>query len=450
MVSRRRAALSGALATAFLLAACTSGSSADGTGEGSASATSSPLPTASATVTPTPTATPTPTTSGPSVGQVISPDLMGLHVSGVQEGQWPDSNVPFGALRLWDAGTNWSQVESVRGKYDWRALDAALTTAEDNGVDDVLLVLGSTPTWNASRIKVGDYPVPGAASAPKDEDAWDAFVTAVVKRYKGRIDYYQIWNEASLAMFWNGTPEKLAELTKRAADIIHRDDPKAGVVAASTTVRLEGAFKRFFPKYLEALAAQDWPVDVFSAHLYPAALDGPDTRSAFITQVQGALSDAGAPDLPLWDTELNYGLAGPGPSNPKQTITGGKARDWVVRTALDSLRQGVARAYWYIWTPAPYALLGMQFTNDSGAVKGLRVVAQWLVGGTWGGCTTQGDAVTCKVTKDGVPSVIAWAPGGAGSVETPDGFSQVCTTANECEDANGTVELTATPVRFTS
>lgn len=448
MVMSRRAALVGSLAAAFLLTACTSSPSSDDTTAMTPSATSAGQPTAPTTATPTTSATPTPTASGPFVGQVVSPDLMGLHVSGVQEGQWPDSNVAFGALRLWDAGTNWSQVEAIKGRYDWRALDKALTTAEDNGVDDVLLVLGSTPTWNASRVKAGDYPVPGAASPPKDENAWDDFVSTVIDRYKGRIDYYQIWNEASLAMFWNGSPAKLAELTKRAADIIHREDPDARVVAASTTVRLEGAFTRFFPKYLDALAAEGWPVDVFSAHLYPAALGGPDTRSKFITQVQDALADAGAPGLPLWDTELNYGLAGPGASNPKQTIVDAKARDWVVRTALDSLRQGVARTYWYIWTPAPYALLGMQLTNDSGAVKGLRVVDQWVIGGTWGGCTTVDDAVTCEVTKNGVSSIIAWAPSGAGSIEPPAGFTQVCTTANECEDASGTVELTATPVRL--
>ena len=36
------------------------------------------------------------------------------------------------------------------------------------------------------------------------------------------------------------------------------------------------------------------------------------------------LTAAGAPDLPLWDTELNYGLAGPG-DLPRQEITGAKA-----------------------------------------------------------------------------------------------------------------------------
>ena len=48
-------------------------------------------------------------------------------------------------------------------------------------------------------------------------------------------------------MFWNGSPEQMAELTKRAYDIIKAEDPKATVVAASTTVRLAGAFYPLLP-----------------------------------------------------------------------------------------------------------------------------------------------------------------------------------------------------------
>ncbi|MHB1067592.1 MAG: hypothetical protein ACYC2Z_09250, partial [Candidatus Nanopelagicales bacterium] len=201
-------ALAVAVAAAMALAACTSGATSSDASSGSAPATASPSPSATPSASPSTTPTPVATPSGPGVGTVVPAQSIGLHVAGVQEGAWPDRNVPIGSLRLWDAGTNWSQVEAVKGVYDWVALDTALKTAERNGIDDVLLVLGGTPTWNASRVRPGDYPVPGAASAPRSLAAWDAFVSAVVKRYAGRITAYQVWNEASLAMFWNGTPEK--------------------------------------------------------------------------------------------------------------------------------------------------------------------------------------------------------------------------------------------------
>ena len=436
------------LIAGLLVASCTS--APDDTEAGATPSQSMPAATGSPSPTATPSATPSPeptaTTSGPS--RTIPATITGMHVAGVQDGAWPDANVPFGSLRLWDSGTSWSQVEAEKGTYNWALLDRAVDNAEKHGIKDILLVLGSTPTWNAKRVKVGDYPVPGAASPPKDLKAWDAFVTAVVKRYKGRITSYQIWNEASLAMFWNGSPELMADLTKRAYDIIKARDPKATVVAASTTVRLEGAFTRFFPDYLQALAALDWPVDVLAAHMYPASRGSTDTRAAFNAQVTDAIESAGAPDLPVWDTELNYGLAGPGPTNPKQTIAGARARNWVLQTSLDSLALGIDRIYWYMWTPTPYPLLGMQLTNDSGAVRGLRVVDQWLVDGTTTGCTVDGLITTCPVEKNGVPALIVWSADGTTTYPAPAGYGEICNATNSCKPVEDPLTIGETPVRL--
>ena len=182
--------------------------------------------------------------------------------------------------------------------------------------------------------------------------------------------------------------------------------------------------------------------------MYPTSKGTTDARAAYITQVVDALTAAGAPDLPVWDTELNYGLAGPGPKYPRQTIEGAQARDWVVQTTFDSLALGISRTYWYIWTPEPYPLLGMQLTNDSGAVKGLRIVDQWIVGGTTTGCTDDGSVTSCPVEKNGVPSVIAWADDESGTLAPPAGMTQVCTTTNRCSPIDGPLEISETPVRL--
>ena len=98
-----------------------------------------------------------------------------------------------------------------------------------------------------------------------------------------------------------------------------------------------------------------------------------------------------------------------------------------MQTTFDSLAQGVSRTYWYIWTPTPYALLGMQLTNDSGAVAGLRVVDQWLVGATTTGCTDDGAVTSCPIDASGVPSMVAWADDRSGTLTPPTGLTQVCT-----------------------
>lgn len=380
----------------------------------------------------------------PAQARVLPDTARGMHVAGIQGGRWPA--YPTHAVRLWDAGTTWSQVETSPGQYDWTALDAAVRTAEANGARDILLVLGSTPRWNATRVSSGDYPTPGAASMPRSMATWDRWVTAVVERYRGRVTSYQVWNEASLPMFWNGTPTQMAELTARTFRIVQQLDPAAVVVAASTTVRLQAAFARFFPAYLRALRARQWPVEAFAAHTYPASTGTPATRAAHVRQVKAALAAAGAPRRPLWDTELNYGLAGPGPTRPVERITGARAAAWTVRTMLDSTRLGVARTYWYAWTRAPYALLGMQFVDGSAAARGLRVHRAWTRG-DWRGCVERDRVVRCHVVDAGQRATILFTVTGTATVALPAGSRLVCPVSGPCRTAGSRVRLTSWPVR---
>ncbi len=426
MVRNRRGLVVATLAAAAtLLAACSS------TGSPAPSGTGGPAPSGSAIP-----------------ADAVQPSLVGMHVEGVEGGAWPSA--PFGALRLWDNGTAWSQIELKPGVYKWDNLEGALENAQSKGMKDVLMVLGTTPDWNAKKITQTDYPQPGAASAPKDLAAWDAWVTEVATRYKGRITSYQIWNEANLKNFWNGTPAEMAELTKRAYDIIKKIDPTALVVSASPSLRLTAAFDKFFPAYLKALAAKGWPVDVIAIHTYPQADGDPVARGALIKTAQAAITAAGAPaDLPLWDTEVNYGLAGPG-ALPKHDITGIDAAGWVVRTYIDDLRYGVGRSYWYIWTQKPYPLLGIQAYPGSDAEQGFFALENWVIGTVFEGCDETGGAVVCTFDRAGQTSVVAWAQKGEVPYTTPAGAQLVCDPLANCTEttAGATITLTTVPIRI--
>lgn len=378
-------------------------------------------------------------------GKAVDAPLFGMHVSGVESGTvWPTS--PIGSLRLWDTNTAWSQVEKQPGVYDWTSLDKAVTAAQENKAS-VLLVLGSTPTWAASKQKPGyDYPVPGAASMPRSIAWWDRWVTAVVTRYKGRIDAYQIWNEASLLNFWNGTPAQMADLTSRAYKIIKSVDPKARVVAASTTTRLEGSYQRFFPPYLAALKARKWPVDVFSGHFYPTAKGTPRDRVTLIQKVQADLKKAGAPVKPLWDTESNFGLAGLG--FKKVDFTGAVAAAVYAAAMMDSLRTGVSRAYWYVWTP-PYDLLGVQMDTGQPAATALKSLYTWLTGTRLLGC--KGTTVfECSFLAGSTRFTVAYAYAKNGVYKVPAGMTTACTVLGRCTTVKPgqTVKLVLSPVRF--
>ena len=360
-------------------------------------------------------------------GGPVDDIAFGMHVPQISQGE--ATTVNDGAIRLWDSGVTWGQVEQKKGTYWWNGLDAAIQNANNQGLQ-IMYVLGSTPKWAASNTKQGSYPNKGAASMPKSMKDWKNWVTAVTKRYGNSIESYQIWNEANLTTFWQGTPKQMAQLTQEAYKIIRKYDPTAKVVAASTTLRLQSAYKKFFPNYLKELKKLNWPVDVIAVHGYPASTGTPADRAALIQQAQADMKKGKVPaSKPLWDTEVNYGIAGPGSGNPDKNIEGATAAAWVAQTYLDDLRLGVPRAYWYYWfNNSP--LVGIQmFTGTTGAL-GYQTVRGWL-NGRFYSCT-DGAVNVCQLGDNDNPRVVAWASKGSGTFTVPQNATVTCDALNQC------------------
>ena len=337
-------------------------------------------------------------------GTVIQDSLFGLHVNGAERGVWPTIN--FGSLRLWDNATSWTNIETSKGVFDWTNLDRAVSNANQNGVTDFLMVLSGTPTWATNQRNPISLPAPNASGVPANMADWDDWVRAVATRYKGKITNYQPWNEANLKTFYTGTPAQMADLTKRAHDIIKSIDPSATIVSPSTGLRLNGALQRFYPKFLQELKARNWPVDVWSAHTYPNSLGTTNDRRELANKWIDLLKAAKAPNLPLWDTENNYGLGGPGPDFPEQDIKGTKAASWTAVTYLDALRLGISRVYIYQW--GPYNdLWGIQYKDGAPGAIAMNTLQKWIVGTTYKGCKEAKRKVTCKFrTSDGVNQIV--------------------------------------------
>lgn len=357
----------------------------------------------------------------------VSQTEFGLHVPQIANGAVP--SVDYGAIRLWDAGVSWGLVEQRRGKFWWAGLDRAIAAATTQGAQ-VLYVLGSTPTWAAANRSQGTYPNKGAASNPRRMTDWRRWVTAVVRRHGASIDAYQVWNEANLPTFWQGTPRQMARLTLEANKIINRLDPTAKVVAASSTVRLTSAFNRFFPAYLKELRRVGWPVDVFAIHTYGPSTATPAKRASYIAKARKELRAARAPKRQLWDTEVNYGIKGPGNAYPDKDIGGRKAATYVAQTYLDSIRLGIATTFWYSWS-AKTDLLGVTMTTGYPGATAFQVTRDWMVGGV-ADCRDR-HVRTCRVTRDGARSLVAWTSSGSpGRVTVPAYATTMCTALNKC------------------
>ena len=372
----------------------------------------------------------------------------GIAVTGTLFGNHPIIGSPefSGTVRLWDTSTSWNKIERSRGQYTWGALDRAVAAAEAAG-QEVLLVLGGTPEWAAVAQAPGaEFAGTGSSMPMTDPALFEDYVRAVVGRYGGRIAAYQIWNEANISQFWRGTPELMADLTARAYAIIKRAVPGAQVVAASTGSRWVKGFTEFYPEYLAALKEFGWPVDAFSVHLYPMASGTTRDRAFLLGMMKTALRIAGAPAKPIWETEINYGITNPGTGEAARTIPDAEIPGYVGRTYLDSLRYGIARSYWYAWTPE-YRLLGIQMWNGYLATRAYGRIRDWVVGSTFSGCSTSGVVVLCNFDRGRVPFYVAYTDdASAGTLTVPAGVATVTTMDGAVTPAGTSVAIAGTPV----
>lgn len=242
-------------------------------------------------------------------------------------------------VRLWDNGVAWCQVHTGPGVFDWTLLDALVAKAEGR---HLTYVIAGTPRWLArdpDSPHAAPWLGPGSNSMPWSMTHAAAFCSALATRYRGRIHAYEVWNEPQLADFLTPLADVtvLATMTRRAYTAIKAADPGALVLAAAILPRPSSGGMRRAMKYLAALRAERWPVDGFTAHLYPEVGRGVARWRWMLVTTRAALLAARAPVRRLWVTETAYGLLGP-------TVTDAAA-------LADATYKAAGRTpiWWYAW-----------------------------------------------------------------------------------------------------
>jgi len=379
------------------------------------------------------------------------PSYFGVHDDRVGYGRWP--RVPTGAIsavRLWDTGTTWRDVNPSDGVFDWDVLDEAVENARSHGAS-VLLVLGSTPQWAAKYpfSYVGGAPGfrDGTASPPVSEVDWVTYVQAVATRYKGRIGGYETWNEANLTNFWQGSPTQMARLSSLAYRTIKRVDPAAVVTAPSASLR--GSGTTWLSHYANAGGFRY--ADAINVHAYPRPEGTPEDAAALIRTVRSVLAAKGV-KKPVWNTEINYGhpIGGIGATYP---LTVDQQSAFVSRTYLLGRSDDVARTYWYDWSALPF--LSVQMTKpmslDNAPPGEAFVVARAWLRGRMAPCTIdRAGTYRCTVIYPKGRGVVYWNPRRSVTVTTPPytGYQQNVYGVTSPSRAGRKVRVSYSPLLF--
>jgi hypothetical protein len=274
-------------------------------------------------------------------------------------------SAPIKHLRLWDCGVTWRDVNPERDVWDYGRLDAIVDTAHAHGTAALTYVLGMSPMWaagNPSNPYAASWIGKASNSLPTDTAAWDAYVWNTATRYKGRIRFYQVWNEPQLRefMYPYTQVDRLGFLTRRAWTIINKVDPDARIVSAGVLPRPSSGGMKKAGAYLASLRKYGWPVDIHAAHVYPEIGAGPDRWRALAQSWKDGLRVQKAPLKPLWVTETNYNLTG-GPLGTK-----GMVNRYVALTSKFANDLSISRLVWYAYgVHSDPALLGIRFTESS-------------------------------------------------------------------------------------
>ena len=157
----------------------------------------------------------------------------------------------------------WREIEGAGpGIYDWSYSDRLMDQVDAHELN-IIARVGVQPEWAG-----GNYPDIGP---PDDYQDFMNFLGALVGRYAGRVDAYQIWNEPNLAREWGGRPPNPGEYTemlKMAYRTVKAIDPRATVisgglapttrwddVAMPDTVFIQGMYDAGAAPYFDLLGA---------------------------------------------------------------------------------------------------------------------------------------------------------------------------------------------------
>lgn len=323
----------------------------------------------------------------------------------------------YGAIRLWDTGTDWRSLQSARGVWDFVKLDAYVAASELAGLK-VMLNLGLSPVWASARPTETAIYGPGSAAEPADIQDWRTYVRTVAERYRGRIGAYEVWNEVTFptdpalapgdrggaGMFFSGTAQALVNLAQAAYQEIKAADP-AAVVLAPSFHPASGNWGAQFNLYL-SLGGKLY-ADAIAQHFYFA--NEPEQTAPTIVAMRNFMTNNGVGHLPIWDTEVGVGFGGElsqWPSlTPEQLVYALTLRTYLVNAA-----NGVKRVNWYAWDNNGFGFGASGLDKDK-AVAAASAAIRFFNGMWFATTKSTGNLWECSIGTQGTRYKVVWLSG---------------------------------------
>ncbi|WP_422082100.1 GH39 family glycosyl hydrolase [Ulvibacterium sp.] len=145
----------------------------------------------------------------------------------VEFDSWKDYLKDLGAKKI-RLQAGWAKCEKEKGVYDFEWLDRVIDFVLSQGVEPWLQTSYGNPIYDGGG---GIHLSAGLPSSEEALQAWDEWVNAMVKRYRGRVKFWEVWNEPDNKD--KTPPEQYADLFIRTAENIKAKIPDATIFALS-------------------------------------------------------------------------------------------------------------------------------------------------------------------------------------------------------------------------
>ncbi|MHB0878706.1 MAG: cellulase family glycosylhydrolase [Anaerolineae bacterium] len=270
-----------------------------------------------------------------------------------------------------DAGFEWIRQEfpwediEIHGKGDfedrrqepyvsaWAKYDSIVDLAGDYGVE-IIARLGNPPAWSRADGNEG-----GTLAPPDDLEDYGDFVEAVVRRYRGRIHYYQIWNEPNIYPEWGSQPvdpEAYTELLRVAYTRAKAVDPDVVIICGALAATIENDLQRYGMSdfiflqrmydagagaYFDVLSMQGYGLwsGPYDRRMRPRVLDF--SRPLYVRDLMVRNGDAAKP---IWISEMNWNAIPP--DHPAPPAYGRVTAEQQAEYVVEAYRRAQAEWPW--------------------------------------------------------------------------------------------------------
>ena len=206
---------------------------------------------------------------------------------------------PYNNIKIIRTVFSWKNLDTLQGaSYDWATIPQNVDTLISRGFQ-IIGILRATPSWyttnpNPNNPSLDEY------YAPQDTVEWIRYVDSVVTKFKGKVKYWEIYNEPDGVSFSTANPNDKGReyfaVLKSGYNKIKSIDTTCKVLIGGLTSRVMVDRKSFVDTLFKLQAYRYF--EIMNFHVYEQA-------GSFKNFLLPMMQNAGIGTMPIWVTETN-------------------------------------------------------------------------------------------------------------------------------------------------